>query len=67
MSELLSSSDYKDFIKAIKENVRQAQIKAHLQVNEGLLRLYWDLAEGIIEMQNLKEWGSPTIYRKNVT
>jgi len=49
--------NYKDFITEIKNKIKSSQLKAHIKVNEELLRLYWDLANMIVQKQKLSSWG----------
>ena len=51
------STDYKEFIKNIKSKILSSQLKAHIKVNEELLRLYWELATMIEEKQAQSSWG----------
>jgi len=48
---------YKDFIATIKRKIQSSQLKAHIKVNEELLKLYWDLAKMIVDKQKLSSWG----------
>ncbi len=54
---IIKTDDYKSFIQDIKKRVKTAQIKATVSVNQELLRLYWDLAERIVEKQKATAWG----------
>lgn len=38
MSNLISDSDYKNWLYALKENVKKSQIKASLSVNKEVLK-----------------------------
>jgi predicted nuclease of restriction endonuclease-like (RecB) superfamily len=40
-----------------KQRIQTAQIKAAVTVNQGLLHLYWDLAERIVFKQQESAWG----------
>ena len=42
----------------LKRKVRQAQVKAAVQVNTALLTFYWDLGADIVERQKTAQWGS---------
>lgn len=42
---------YAETLKALKERIRSAQIKASLSVNEKLLELYWDIGKTIVRKQ----------------
>jgi predicted nuclease of restriction endonuclease-like (RecB) superfamily len=54
---IIKTDDYRAFIQDIKKRVKIAQIKATVSVNQELLRLYWDLAERIVEKQKATAWG----------
>lgn len=54
----LKTSDYRDWLKDIKQRVRQAQVKAALQINRSLLTFYWELGADIVERQKSAKWGS---------
>jgi hypothetical protein len=54
----IRSSDYRDWLKDIKQRVRQAQVKAVVQVNRALLTFYWELGADIVERQKSAKWGS---------
>lgn len=56
--ERLITAEYRDWLKAIKQRVRQAQLKAAVQVNSALLTFYWDLGADIVERQKTAKWGS---------
>ena len=57
MSALINTKEYKNFIANIKLKIQSAQIKAHIKVNEEMLRLYWDIAQMIVEKQKQSSWG----------
>ena len=54
---IIKTDDYKRFIQDIKHCIQSAQIKAAVAVNQGLLRLYWDLAERMVAKQKETAWG----------
>ena len=56
MSELVLQ-EYKEFISQIKHKIKSAQLRAHIKVNEELLRLYWDIGSMIVEKQKNSSWG----------
>ena len=58
---IIKDSDYKAFIRNIKIESQSAQIKAALSVNQELLKLYWSLAERIIQKQESSKWGDGLI------
>lgn len=51
------TNEYKQFLSNIKSKIKLAQLKSHIKVNEEMLRLYWDIAEMILEKQNNSSWG----------
>jgi predicted nuclease of restriction endonuclease-like (RecB) superfamily len=56
--ELITDSNYKSWIKSLKENIYSAQIKASIAVNEEMLRLYWNLGKDICDNQFESNYGS---------
>lgn len=54
---LLLSRDYRNWLKTLKQKVRQAQIKAAVQVNTALLEFYWQLGADIVDRQKNSVWG----------
>ncbi len=49
---------YKKWLASLKQQFRQAQVKASVQVNQVLLQYYWQLGEQIFERQQQSQWGS---------
>ncbi len=58
MNDILSTKEYKEWLKDLKRKVRQAQIKAAVKVNTALLEFYWELGADIVEKQKHASWGS---------
>jgi len=54
---------YADFLRDLKERIRNAQIKAALSVNYELLALYWHIGKNIVERQQTEGWGTAVIDR----
>ncbi|MGG7056235.1 PDDEXK nuclease domain-containing protein [Nitrosomonas sp. ANs5] len=54
----LTTMEYRDWLKEIKQRLRQAQVKAAVQVNTALLTFYWELGADIVERQKTAQWGS---------
>ncbi|MDR0941586.1 MAG: PDDEXK nuclease domain-containing protein [Bacteroidales bacterium] len=50
--------NYTQWLTDLKTKIRQSQIKAAIQVNTELLRLYWDLGHDIVIRQMEAAWGS---------
>ncbi len=57
----LDKTNYKNFIKDIKSKIQTSQIKASIKVNIELLKLYWNLAQMIVEKQKETSWGNNLI------
>lgn len=57
----IEPSEYKLFIKTIKQKIQSSQIKASIKVNDEMLRLYWDIAEMIVQKQKKSSWGDGVI------
>ena len=53
----LLPQEYKEFLTNIKSKIKTAQLKAHIKVNEEMLRLYWDIGFMIVEKQKVSMWG----------
>lgn len=54
----LKTPEYRNWLTDIKQRIRQAQIKAAVQVNTALLNFYWELGAEIVERQKSAKWGS---------
>lgn len=54
---------YARFLSAVKERIRNTQVKAALSANQELIRLYWDIGHRITERQEKEGWGSAVIER----
>jgi predicted nuclease of restriction endonuclease-like (RecB) superfamily len=59
--EIIQKDEYKKMIQEIKIQIQTAQIKAAVSVNRELLKLYWSIAEMIIEKQKQSSWGDKII------
>lgn len=57
-SNLISNSDFKQWVVDLKVRIRQSQLKAAVSVNSELLRLYWELGCDIVLLQMDSVWGS---------
>jgi len=57
----IDQTAYKNFVKAIKEKVYQAQYQALKAVNKELIKLYWEIGNAIIEKQEQHGWGKSII------
>jgi len=54
----LKTPEYRNWLTDIKQRIRQAQVKAAMQVNTALLNFYWELGAEIVERQKSAKWGS---------
>lgn len=54
---IIKNNEYKEFFTLITTEIQNAQIKASIAVNKELLKLYWNIAEMIIEKQKKSSWG----------
>jgi hypothetical protein len=61
MKDKLLSAEYDDWLKYLKQQIKQTQIKASISVNSQLIMLYWDLGRQIVEKQDKAKWGSKFI------
>ena len=52
------ASDYRDWLRDLKQQIKTGQIKAALSVNSQMIMLYWDLGRQISEKQEKAKWGS---------
>ena len=50
-------SEYKSWLKALKQKVLSTQLKAAVQVNSTLLAFYWELGGDIVRRQAQANWG----------
>ena len=57
MKDIINITDYKDWLQNLKGKIQQSQIKAAIQVNSELLRLYWQIGKNIVEKQAQAKWG----------
>jgi predicted nuclease of restriction endonuclease-like (RecB) superfamily len=54
---------YDAFLRALKDRVRAAQVRAALAVNRELVLLYWQMGRDILERQEREGWGAKVIDR----
>jgi predicted nuclease of restriction endonuclease-like (RecB) superfamily len=64
-SDSLFSIDenYASFLRSLKEQIRQAQVRAALAVNHELILLYWKIGRDILTRQQQEGWGTKVIDR----
>ena len=60
---LPNDRDYQHWLVELKTRIRSAQVKAAMQVNAELLRLYWDLGRRILLKQLLSNWGDALFFQ----
>jgi len=58
MSDIIKLSEYRDWLRDLKQTIKTGQIKAALSVNRQMIMLYWDLGRQITEKQENAKWGS---------
>lgn len=56
-TSLAISSDYRQFVNDLKARIASARLSAARHVNRGLVMLYWDIGQGIVEKQKALSWG----------
>jgi len=61
MKSIIKNQEYKNLIREIKSKIQTSQIKAHIKVNEELLKLYWEIGKIITIKQNKSSWGDGVI------
>ncbi|MDR0231996.1 MAG: PDDEXK nuclease domain-containing protein [Dysgonamonadaceae bacterium] len=54
----LQHSEYRNWLRDLKQQIKTGQIKAALSVNSQMIMLYWDLGRQITEKQEKAQWGS---------
>jgi len=57
-SSIIIDTQYREWLKELKQKVRLSQLKAAVAVNTALLEFYWELGTEIIERQKTSIWGS---------
>ncbi len=58
MADFVKMSEYRDWLRDLKQQIKIGQIKAALSVNSQMIMLYWDLGRQIAEKQERAKWGS---------
>jgi predicted nuclease of restriction endonuclease-like (RecB) superfamily len=54
---------YGEFLHALKERIREAQVRAAVSVNRELVLLYWEIGRDIADRQERDGWGARVIDR----
>lgn len=57
-NNMIANTQYREWLKELKQKVRKAQLKAAVAVNHELLKFYWELGADIVEKQKDSVWGS---------
>lgn len=63
MNKLIIDKSYVDLLDSLKRKIREAQLKAVINVNKELIFLYWEIGKSILERQKQEGWGSKVIER----
>ncbi len=63
MNKLTIDKSYVDLLDSLKRKIREAQLKAVINVNKELIFLYWEIGKSILERQKQEGWGSKVIER----
>jgi len=58
MNDIIKLSEYHDWLRDLKQQIKTGQIKAALSVNSQMIMLYWDMGRQIAEKQEKAKWGS---------
>src|SRR6516162_8634599 len=62
MAELTpSSKSYQDLLARLKNQIRTAQVRAAVAVNQELVLLYWSIGKEILARQSEAGWGAGVI------
>jgi predicted nuclease of restriction endonuclease-like (RecB) superfamily len=61
MSEILSSTEYINFVAEIKRKVLSSQYEALKKVNRELIELYWSIGHDIVQKQEAFGWGKSVV------
>lgn len=60
---IFRSSGYQDLLSRLKDQIRTAQVRASLAVNQELIFLYWSMGQEILARQRQEGWGTKVIER----
>jgi predicted nuclease of restriction endonuclease-like (RecB) superfamily len=58
VTDIIKNSDYRNWLRDLKLQIKTGQVKAALSVNSRMIALYWDLGRQITEKQESAKWGS---------
>src|SRR5262245_39918389 len=59
----LQPDGYEEFLRDLKQRIRNAQVRAALAVNRELVLLYWQIGRDILARQQEHGWGAKVIDR----
>jgi predicted nuclease of restriction endonuclease-like (RecB) superfamily len=57
----LFPENYDEFLRSLKDRIRQAQVRAALAVNSEMVMLYWYIGREILQRQEAEGWGAKVI------
>lgn len=57
MANIIKFSEYRDWLRDLKQQIKTGQVKAAFTVNSQMIMLYWDLGRQISEKQESAKWG----------
>jgi predicted nuclease of restriction endonuclease-like (RecB) superfamily len=64
MADLISNSkSYQDLLARLKNQIRTAQVRAAVAVNQELILLYWGIGKEILDRQATEGWGTKVVDR----
>ena len=61
--KLMLPEDYETLLTDLKTQVRTARVRASLQANSELIKLYWTIGKRILERQETAQWGDRLLER----
>src|ERR1700722_9002588 len=61
MQDIANSSAYFNTLKALKNEIYTARIRAHLAINKELTLLYWRIGKEILKRKQELAWGSKVV------
>ena len=60
-TQTVLSSEYKTFLKNIKDRILASQIKAAVAVNRELIALYWEIGSAVGKKREVSGWGTKVV------
>ena len=64
MADIISNSkSYRELLARLKNQIRTAQVRAAVAVNQELVLLYWGIGNEILTRQKEEGWGTQVIER----